>query len=97
MMRGGEREEVSFPMHPRGNPDEFLVCRPRRYRVARPTRHPVPRFSSQWYVRCALAPVGAIHAGGTAFGVGWHYVKHDYITPRPQHDRNSNGLESPLI
>jgi hypothetical protein len=52
---------------------------------------------SRWYMGCALALLGAILGGGTAFGAGWYYVNHYHVTPRPRHDMDFSGLETPLL
>jgi hypothetical protein len=52
---------------------------------------------SRWYMGCGLALLGAILAGGTAFGAGWYYVTHYHVAPRPRHDMDFSGLETPLI
>jgi hypothetical protein len=52
---------------------------------------------SRWYMGCALALLGAILAGGTAFAAGWYYVMHYHVTPRPRHDMDFSGMETPLI
>jgi hypothetical protein len=50
-----------------------------------------------WYVGCGLGLLGAILAGGAAFGAGWYYVKYHYVRPRPRHDMDFGGMETPLI
>jgi hypothetical protein len=52
---------------------------------------------SRWYMGCGLALLGAILAGGIAFGAGWYYVNRYHVAPRPQHDMDFSGLETPLI
>jgi hypothetical protein len=52
---------------------------------------------SRWYMGCGFALLGAILAGGTAFGAGWYYVNHFHVSPRPRHDMDFSGLETPLI
>ena len=52
---------------------------------------------SRWYLGCGFALLGALLAGATSFGAGWYYVKHYHVVPRPRHDMDFNGLETPLI
>jgi hypothetical protein len=52
---------------------------------------------ARWYLGCGLALLGAILAGGAAFGAGWYYLKHYHVAPRPRHDMDFSGLETPLI
>jgi len=52
---------------------------------------------SRWYMGCGLALLGAILAGGTAFGAGWYYLKYYHVKPRPRHDMDFNGMEAPLL
>jgi hypothetical protein len=52
---------------------------------------------SRWYLGCGFGLLGAILGGATAFGAGWYYVKHYHVVPRPRHDMDFNGLETPII
>jgi hypothetical protein len=52
---------------------------------------------SRWYLGCGLGLLGAILGGATAFGAGWYYVKHYHVVPRPRHDMDFNGMETPII
>ena len=52
---------------------------------------------SRWYMGCGLGFLGAILASGAAFGAGWYYVTYCFVKPRPRHDMDFGGLETPLI
>ena len=54
-------------------------------------------FRSHWYMGCGLALLGAFLTGGIAFGAGWYYVRYHHVAPRPKHDMDFSGFETPVI
>jgi hypothetical protein len=57
----------------------------------------VASLGSRWYLGCALALLGAVLAGGLAFGAGWYYLNHYFVKPRPRHDMDFGDLGTPIL
>jgi hypothetical protein len=54
-------------------------------------------LGSRWYMGCGLGLLGAILGGVVAFGAGWYYVTNYHKAPRPRHDMDFGGMETPLL
>ena len=52
---------------------------------------------SRWYLGCGFSLLGAILAGAIAFGAGSYYVRHYHVAPRPRHDMDFSGMETPIL
>ncbi len=52
---------------------------------------------SRWFMGCGLALLGAVLGGASAFGAGWYYLTYYFVKPKPRHDMDFGGLETPLL